>query len=115
MSKPTIFLTNTDIDFLQRPVRIEGTKHHLIGTTKDRACIMYLTKDGSSSSFDVEKPANVYVTKKAIRNCFTGTVSVAKAFKSMRRCAWKNPDDYIAVDVTLDTSLPELFRTHKLR
>ncbi len=110
MSKCKAYLAMSVLDInLVEPTRIEGTKFWLIGTTKPDATIIWGDTLGVGSGLSVPTGTRVFLRRKGTKESFNGNLTIKEIVNDLQ----ENPpseDDCVFLDVTLEKSLPELFR-----
>lgn len=110
MSKEKAYLSMSvsDINLIEAPQYIHGTNFYFIGTVKPDAAIIWGDTTGEGSSFEAPTGCKVFVRSKDVQDAFTRRMTVEDAVRVMRNHP-PGDDDCAFFNVTLDTSLPELF------
>lgn len=102
-----------DIAFFTAPTRIPGTKFWKIGTTKPNPPVLLQDVAGHCSILYVRAGTAIFVRRKDIRTAFGGNPTVKEAVATINAEPPKKGDKQIFLRVTLEKSLPELFRRHR--
>lgn len=117
MSKPKAHLSmaSDGIYFHPTPTRVKGTKFWLIGTTKPDATILWLNTLGECSDLSVPTGTRIFMRRKDTKEAFNGNPTIKEIVTDLRENPPADEDDYVFLNVTLEASLPELFRSHRGR
>jgi len=111
MSKYKAHLSMSVLDInLVEPTRIEGTKFWLIGTTKPDAAIIWGDTLGECSDLSVPTGTRIFMRRKGTKESFHGNLTIKEIVNGLQENPPSDEDDYVFLNVTLEKSLPELFR-----